>query len=49
MYRRRHRYLLTDCMSADVKQSVVSVRPFVATLSFEPTDLELEFLYVYGS
>jgi len=37
----------TDHFAAKVMRSVVSVR--FSTISFEPADLELDFLFIYGS
>ena len=39
--------LLPTAFAPDVMQSPPSVRPFVSTLTFEPSDLDL--LSVYGS
>jgi len=48
--RKRH---LPTALAGNVLQSVVSVHPFVGpflfTLSFEPTDLYLNFFHVYAS
>ena len=41
------KYISTDHFAAKVMRSVVSVR--FSTISFEPADLELDVLFIYGS